>query len=67
MKVNKYTKEEFVELTGLSRQRLSQLLRGYKTKGYSVPPLLIEGEDYERKDIIFKESAIEKVVKAKKY
>lgn len=59
-----------MEKTGIkSRQRLEQYLTDYelkrKNKTYHYPPLLIEGEDYEKVNTIFFESALEKLSKVR--
>jgi hypothetical protein len=64
----KYTKEEFMKLAGINnRQRLNQLMNGHKQKQngkeYFIEPVLIEGKDYKKSEIVFFESALEKVKK----
>jgi len=51
-----------MEAAGINnRQRLNQLMNGYKSKGTEYPPLLIEGIDYKKQDIVFFESAVDKL------
>lgn len=62
---------ELMTITGYTRSRLHQLRCGYKQKKgkeYSYKPLLIEGEDwrFERGEIIYFNSALEKIMKGKK-
>lgn len=64
----KYTKEEFMKLACINnRQRLNQLMNGYKNikgdKEYFVKPILEEGKDFTRSEVIFFESALNKVKK----
>lgn len=60
------TKKEFMNLAGLNnRQRLNQLMNGYKnkkgSKEYFVPSTLKEGKDFVKTGIVFFESALEKI------
>ena len=64
----KYTKEEFMKLAGINnRQRLNQLMNGYKNKKngkeYFIEPVLKKGKDYKVSEIVFFESALEKIKK----
>jgi hypothetical protein len=62
--MKKYTKEQFMEKAGIkSRQRLNQIINGYKSKGSVIAPLLIEGKDFKKSEIIFFESALKKLTK----
>ena len=61
-----YTQKEFMKLAGINnRQRLNQLMNGYKQKKnnveYLTEPVLIEGKDFTRTGIIFFESALKKI------
>jgi hypothetical protein len=62
----KYTKDEFMKLAGINnRQRLDQLMNGYKNikngKEYKFEPVLIEGKDFVKSEIVFFESALKKI------
>lgn len=62
--MKKYTKEEFMKKAGIkSRQRLNQIINGYKSKGSEIEPLLIEGIDFRKSEIIFFESALKKLTR----
>jgi len=61
------TRKEFLRAAGINnRQRLQQLMRGYKrSDGKFVPPVLIEGEDFLTKEVEFFDSALKKLKKEK--
>lgn len=64
-----YTEKEIMELTGKSRQRLSQIRSGYKQKkagkDYQLRPLLEKGVDWyfsaDDGTVRYKDSALEKL------
>jgi hypothetical protein len=66
-----YSTAEIMQSTSLSRSRLHQIRMGYidkkKDKIYSVEPYLIKGEDWDWQDgsIVYKESALKKILKRK--
>lgn len=57
-----YTKEEFMKVTGINnRSRLHQILFGYSSKGYTIPPKLVEGKDFVKTEYVFFSSALKKL------
>lgn len=57
--MKKFTTLKMTELTGLSRQTLSNKRNGYKDgKGYDYPPELVENEDWtwEKGKVVFIET-----------
>lgn len=61
-----YTAKQFQDLTGVTRQRLHQLRKGFTVqsqgKAVTYPPMFIEGVDYYQKGraIIYTASAFDK-------
>lgn len=57
-----YTKEEFMRAVGINnRSRLHQIISGYMTHGKTIPPKLVEGEDFLKTEYVFFESALKKL------